>query len=83
MEQKKKTMITDEEVEQEIKRLLESPDVRLAKMERRISERRRQYMYSLRCMEKRGKELRSQGVSEDTICRLDPKSPYYDPYYEE
>ena len=36
---------TDEQVEQEIKRLLASEDVKLAKREETIKNRRRQYMY--------------------------------------
>ena len=40
-----KDYLTDEEVEKEIERLLESPDVKLAKKEQRIRYRRRQYLY--------------------------------------
>ena len=43
-----------ESVEAEIARLLASPDVRLAKKEQALINRRRQYMYKLRSMEKRG-----------------------------
>ena len=59
--------LTDEQVEQEIERLLNSDDVKLAKKETRIKLRRRQYMYSLRTMEKRGKELSKQGITLDNI----------------
>jgi hypothetical protein len=59
--------LTDEQVEIEIARLLESDDVKLAKKETRIKLRRRQYMYSLRTMEKRGKELSKQGITLDNI----------------
>ena len=55
--------LTDEQVEVEIERLLNSDDVKLAKKETRIKLRRRQYMYSLRTMEKRGKELSKQGIT--------------------
>ena len=59
--------LTDEQVEQEIERLLNSDDVALAKKEIRIKYKRRQYMYQLRNMEKRGKELSKQGVTLDNI----------------
>lgn len=59
--------LTDEQVELEIERLLNSDDVKLAKKEARIKLRRRQYMYSLRTMEKRGKELSKQGITLDNI----------------
>ena len=62
-----KDFLTDEQVELEIERLLNSDAVRLAKKETRIKLRRRQYMYSLRVMEKRGKELSKQGVTLDNI----------------
>lgn len=62
-----KDFLTDEQVELEIERLLNSEAVRLAKKETRIKLRRRQYMYQLRVMEKRGKELKKQGVTLDNI----------------
>lgn len=62
-----KDFLTDEQVELEIERLLNSDAVRLAKKETRIKLRRRQYMYSLRVMEKRGKDLAKQGVTLDNI----------------
>ena len=62
-----KDYITDMQVEAEIERLLESPYVKLAKKEEAIRYRRRQYMYSLRTMEKRGKELSKQGITLDNI----------------
>ena len=59
--------LTDEQVELEIERLLKSEDVKLAKKETRIKLKRRQYMYQLRCMEKRGKELAELGVTLDNM----------------
>lgn len=53
--------LTDAEVEIEIDRLQHSEAVRLAKAEQQMIYRRRQYMYSLRCMEKRGKALMAEG----------------------
>ena len=55
--------LTDEMVEQEIARLTESPYVKLARAEQRIKYRRRQYLYQLRDLEKRGKKLDSEGFN--------------------
>lgn len=64
--------LTDEMVEEEIARLLESPHVKLAKAEQTIKYRRRQYLYKLRGLEKRGKELESEGfnpyMEDDEVC---------------
>ena len=59
--------LTDEQVELEIERLRNSDDVKLAEKEIRIKIRRRRYMYNLRAMEKRGKELAKQGITLDNI----------------
>lgn len=53
--------MTDVKVEEEIKRLQVSPHVKLAKKEERIRYRRRQYMYTLRMYEKKGKKLEASG----------------------
>ena len=58
--------LTDEIVVQEIARLTESPYVKLARAEQRIKYRRRQYLYQLRDLEKRGKKLESEGFNPDT-----------------
>lgn len=63
----KRDYLTDEQVEEEIERLTNSPEVQLARQEQRIKYRRRQYMYQLRNMEKRGKELMEKGVTEETL----------------
>lgn len=55
--------MTDEEVETEIARLQASPHVKLAKKEERIRYRRRQYMYTLRMYEKKGRALEEAGVT--------------------
>lgn len=57
-----KDLMTDADVELEIERLKESEAVKLAQKERQFKYRRRQYMYTLRWYEKRGKELIAQGV---------------------
>lgn len=58
-----KDLLTDEQVELEIARLLDSEEVQLAKKETRIKYKRRQYMYQLRSMEKRGKQLKENGIT--------------------
>mgnify|MGYP003404697037 CR=1 FL=1 len=63
----KEKFMTDEMVEIEIARLQASDAVKLAKKEQNIKYRRRQQMYMLRCMEKRGKELMSQGITMENI----------------
>lgn len=62
-----KDILTDSQVEQEIARLLASDDVKLAKQVERVRNRRRQYMYSLRTMEKHGKQLAKEGWTLDNI----------------
>ncbi len=63
--------LTDEMVEKEIARLTESPYVKLARAEQRIKYRRRQYLYQLRDLEKRGRKLKNEGFfieEDDEIC---------------
>lgn len=62
--------MTDEQVEREIERLLASPDVKLAKKDERIRYRRRQYMYSLRVYEKKGKELAASGITMEMLDKI-------------
>lgn len=62
-----KNFLTDDQVEEEIARLIESDDVKLARKEMYIKNRRRQYMYQLRMFEKRGKELSESGINMDNI----------------
>lgn len=59
--------LTDDQVEQEIARLSCSPDVALARYEQRVRYRRRQYLYQLRDLDKRGKALREAGLTEDVL----------------
>lgn len=66
-----KEILTDEQVEREIERLLNSPDVKLAKKEERIRYRRRQYLYALRGYEKKGKELAKAGITMELLDKLD------------
>lgn len=59
--------LTDMQVEQEIARLQESPYVKLANRERRVRERRRMYLYSLRQLEKKGKALEESGITMEVL----------------
>lgn len=59
--------LTDEQVELEIARLQNSPHVKLANQERRLREKRRMYLYSLRQLEKKGKELEKAGLTADVL----------------
>ena len=58
-----KEFMSDEMVEDEILRLQNSPLVKLARREEAIRNRRRQYMYTLRMYEKKGKALEAQGIT--------------------
>lgn len=66
-----KDFLTDEQVEAEIERLLDSPLVKLAKKEERIRYKRRQYLYKLRGYEKHGKELQAAGITMDVLNSID------------
>ena len=70
--------LTDEQVEQEIERLQESPYVKLANKERRIRTRRRQYLYGLRQLEKKGKELSDSGFTMDNLDDLFTEEEFYE-----
>lgn len=58
-----KEFLTDEAVEREIARLTHSSNVQLARREQRLKYKRRQQLYTLRALEKRGEELRAAGVT--------------------
>lgn len=62
--------LTDEEVEKEIEVLKDSPYVKLARKELRLKYKRRQALYQLRNLEKRGKHLAAEGITLETIERL-------------
>lgn len=62
--------LTEEAVEDEIARLQASPLVALAKKEERIRYRRRQYMYTLRQYEKKGRQLEAEGITMEYLCGL-------------
>ena len=66
----KSVYLTDEQVEREIERLRESPLVALARKEERIRYKRRQVLYNLRALEKKGKQLRAAGITMEMLQRL-------------
>lgn len=66
----KKNRMTDEQVEREIELLKKSPDVKLCKKYEYAINYRRQYLYSLRSMDKKGKELRASGITEESLEKL-------------
>lgn len=63
----KDTFLTDDDVEREIARLTESDFVRLARKELRLKYKRRQALYQLRNLEKRGKQLAQAGITYENI----------------
>lgn len=64
---KEKWGLTDEEVEIEIARLNESEAVALARREMRLKYRRRQRLYQLRDLEKKGKALMEAGITREIL----------------
>lgn len=65
-----KTWLTDEEVEQEIERLNKSEAVALARRKARLEYRRRQYLYQLRDLEKKGKALLAAGITREVLDQM-------------
>ena len=65
------TVETDEEVEAEIERLRKNEFVKLAKKEERLRYKRRQYLYTLRCYEKKGRELAASGITMEMLEHYD------------
>ena len=59
--------LTDEAVELEIARLQQSDFVKLARKELRLKYKRRQTLYQLRNLDKRGKELAKAGITPENI----------------
>lgn len=62
--------LTDEEVEREIERLNASEAVALARRETRLKYKRRQYLYQLRDLEKKGKALLASGITREVLDAL-------------
>lgn len=59
--------LTDEEVEREIERLNASEAVALARRKARLEYRRRQYLYQLRDLEKKGQALMKAGITREVL----------------
>lgn len=59
--------LTDEAVELEIAKLQQSDFVKLARKEMRLRYKRRQTLYQLRNLDKRGKELARAGITPENI----------------
>ena len=72
--------LTDEQVEEEIDRLRESPLVKLARRERRLQYKRRQYLYQLRELEKHGKKLQSAGITLEMLDGLETETKECEEY---
>lgn len=66
-----KSYLTDEQVEREIERLRKSPMVALARKEERIRYKRRQVLYTLRALEKKGKQLQAAGITMEVLQGMD------------
>ncbi|MBR2478949.1 MAG: hypothetical protein IKB47_00910 [Clostridia bacterium] len=65
--EKKVYGLTDEQVEREIERLNASEAVALARREARLRYKRRQYLYQLRDLEKKGKALLKAGITREML----------------
>ena len=76
---KKEWGLTDEQVEKEIERLTQSPLVALARREQRLRYRRRQYLYQLRDLEKKGKALEKAGINMEVLNAMYELEDYDDP----
>ena len=63
----RETWLTDEQVEAEIARLNASEAVALARRELRLKYRRRQRLYNLRDLEKKGKALMEAGITREIL----------------
>ncbi len=62
--------LSDQEVEAEIESLRTSPMVRLARKEQHLKYQRRQALYQLRNLEKRGCKLAEQGITMDNMAEM-------------
>lgn len=68
MGNKKIVELTADE-EKELEELRKSPYVKLAKREQNLIYKRKQYLYGLRNLEKRGKELAENGVTAEKLAQ--------------
>ena len=70
MGKKPENWLTDEEVEIEIERLNASEAVALARREMRLKYRRRQRLYQLRDLEKKGNALMAAGITREMLDQM-------------
>ena len=63
----RRTFLTDEAVEKELEELKDSPYVQLARREQRLKYKYRQQLYTLRNLDKRGRELADIGITLDKL----------------
>ena len=76
---KKEGGLTDDQVEKEIERLTKSPLVALARKEQRLRYKRRQYLYQLRDLEKKGKALEKAGINMEVLSAMYQLEDYDEP----
>ena len=62
-----KDIMTDESFKAEMERLKSSENVKLAQKEIRLKNKQKQYLYQLRWLEKRGKQLAALGYTIDNL----------------
>lgn len=62
-----KDIMTDESFKAEMERLKASENVKLAQKEIRLKTRQKQYLYHLRWLENRGKQLAALGYTIDNL----------------
>lgn len=60
-------ILTNEAFKDEIERLKASEHVKLARKEQRLKYKQRQFLYTLRSLEKRGKALAAQGITLENL----------------
>lgn len=65
-----KAELTDEQVDLEIEKLNNSPLVQLARKEQRLKYAKRQRLYQLRYLEKRGQQLKDNGITLEKLEEL-------------
>ena len=73
-----KDYLTDEMVAEEVERLKESEYVRLAQKEIRLKTKQRKYLYQLRWMDKRGRQLAEEGITLENMERMIASIPVED-----
>lgn len=62
-----KDVMTDEQIALEIERLKQSPHVKLAQKEVRVKYKQRRWLYQLRYLENRGKQLEAAGITFEAL----------------